>query len=179
MTKIYLHGNLKEKFGKEFDLDVSSSSEALKALAATKPGFLSEVINNRYGIVLGDKDNGIPVSTMEDFRIITHRDIHIIPVMEGADPGTIAAITLALDSFFSVILPANMAIAATNAVMYLAPQIGTSLLIAGVSALLSPQEHIFLCHKLEIRDPFEHSHTRQHLPSDSPNHKLKRRYVSV
>ena len=49
MRKIYLEGQLGEKFGEEWSLDVSSPAEALQAIMAQRPG-MRQFITSSEGI---------------------------------------------------------------------------------------------------------------------------------
>lgn len=86
MKKIYLHGALGKRFGKEWSLDVSSASEAISALFANEPR-IAKYINKKYqegvsyGVKKGANKNFLQ---KEDYALNTNKDLHIFPVPEGS-----------------------------------------------------------------------------------------------
>lgn len=98
LRTIHLHGRLGKKFGKKFELDVASASEALRALFHQLPGFANYVRHRQYSITVGP---GVPLD-MEalDLQLGRQRDIHITPA--GATSG-IETILLAGVLIFSAV----------------------------------------------------------------------------
>jgi len=88
MRKVYLEGPLGEKFGQEWNLNVSSPSEALTAMMAQRPG-MRQFITESEGIqgyeVLIDNE---PVEILEELVINapgdTHQSYTFVPVIAGS-----------------------------------------------------------------------------------------------
>lgn len=86
MTKVYLYGELRNKFGHEFNFHIESAKEALLAIKANKAGFDSEVkklaaAGVHYRIVV---DEEVVKNTQElDVKKIP-KEVHIVPVVWGA-----------------------------------------------------------------------------------------------
>ncbi len=86
MTKVYLYGELRNKFGHEFNFHIESPKEALLAIKANKRGFDSEVKRLaakgvHYRIVV-DEDVLKNPQELEVKKI--PNEIHIVPVVWGA-----------------------------------------------------------------------------------------------
>ena len=92
LTKIVLHGDL-EDFGKEWELDVHSPSEAVRAVDANSPGFLSRLQSGSYSIIVIPCDENLAEATEEDIVVITDETLelptsnkqvlHFVPFEEG------------------------------------------------------------------------------------------------
>jgi len=81
-TKVVLHGPLGDMFGREHMLHISSPGEAIRALCVLRDGFRGELSRPgaRYSVLLGGA--ALP---LEGLRIgAGGRDVHIVPVVEGA-----------------------------------------------------------------------------------------------
>jgi predicted phage tail protein len=88
-TKVLLHGPLGDMFGREHSLYISSPAEAVRALCAIKDGFRGELARPGafYSVLLGDAP--LP---LEGLGICSAgRDVHIVPVLEGAKSDNAAA----------------------------------------------------------------------------------------
>ncbi len=96
LKKVTLYGELAEKYGKSWNLDVSSPSEAVRALCANNPGFKSFLATSQ--------DRGVGYKVMvgktylqnqnEIYNPSGRQDIKIIPVVLGAKKDGLAAILL-------------------------------------------------------------------------------------
>lgn len=86
MKKVFLHGELGEKFGREWDLDVDSPFEAMSALFANNKE-IEIYLNSKekqgvnYGIKKIPKGDFIE---QIDYSLPTKKDIHIFPMPQGA-----------------------------------------------------------------------------------------------
>jgi predicted phage tail protein len=144
MKRIILYGHLRAKFGKEFELEVSSPAEAIRALCAVMKGFrqhLLEFSEPGYRILVGKEARG-----KDDLHApFGHETIKIVPVVAGAS-----------GNFGQILLGAAL-IAFSIAVPYLAYEfggiwsymmmgssvisavgtIGTAMALGGVAGLLS------------------------------------------
>lgn len=86
MKKVFLHGELGKKFGKEWKLDVGSPLEAISALFANNKEIelylnKKEKAGIHYGIKKEKSDNFID---QVDYVLPTKEDIHIFPMPQGA-----------------------------------------------------------------------------------------------
>ena len=54
MRKVYLKGNL-ARFGNEFNFEVNSVSEAVRALATQIKGFRQALVQGEYKVFVGDE----------------------------------------------------------------------------------------------------------------------------
>nr|WP_254227671.1 tail assembly protein [Burkholderia gladioli] len=136
-----MYGVLGTKFGREFRLAVSSTSEAVRALDVIVPGFRAFMLNA--------KDNGMAFAVFNGRRNLAEdelqhpvgdEDIRIAPVLMGSKSGGLFQIILGAaliaTSFF---IPAGGAfgIAALSRGAFLG--LGASMAIGGVVQMLSPQ----------------------------------------
>lgn len=107
LTRIYLGGALGNKFGHEWNLYVSSPSEAIKAINVNTGGKLREYLSKQgqkkfYKVSLGNKRNSI--SRAELGNRSGTRDIYILPTVKGANSGfgkIIAGIVIIAVAYFS------------------------------------------------------------------------------
>lgn len=96
MKTVYLHGKLGKRFGRKWDLNVSSPLEAFSALEANSEGFLSYLAKTEKNGVRYIVLNKPPqeVCSQEDFRdsyfsektiqfSSKRKEIHIVPCVEG------------------------------------------------------------------------------------------------
>lgn len=86
MTKVYLYGELRNKFGHEFNFHIESPKEAFLAIKANKKGFDAEIkklaaAGVHYRIVVDENVVSDP-RELEIKRIPS--EIHIVPVVWGA-----------------------------------------------------------------------------------------------
>ena len=79
LRTIHLHGDLAERFGPTFELNVSTVSEAGRALGVVVPGFADHVRSRLYRVRVADIDLGLDQLNL---RVGT-QPIHIIPALEG------------------------------------------------------------------------------------------------
>ena len=87
LNRVELHGELGEKYGKEWDLDINSPAEAIRALSANNPGFRqfmgsSESRGVGYQVIVGS-------SYLEDAEAelnnpLGRQTLKIIPVIAGS-----------------------------------------------------------------------------------------------
>lgn len=86
MTKVYLYGELRNKFGHEFNFHIESPKEAFLAIKANKRGFDSEVKRLaakgvHYRIVIDEE----VLKNPQELQIKKiPKEIHIVPVVWGA-----------------------------------------------------------------------------------------------
>ena len=138
LTVIKLHGVLGDKFGKEYELDISTIREATVALGSQLKGFKKYMVNAdaeglKFAVFTDKVEQGRDVS---EERLDSHTDasvIHIVPKVVGAggDNGLLQLI-------------AGVALVAVGAVMgnpYLMTM-GASLALGGVTSMLMPTPNI-------------------------------------
>lgn len=138
MTKVVLHGELGQVCGAEWELDITTPGEALRAIDANGGGiyeYLRKTDDGKaeYRVVLDDQD----FTCLEDLTLPLRkfRTIHFIPVPRGADNGgtwmTIAGIALIVVGVILSFIPF------TSAVGPYVIMAGVSVLIGGVTMLLT------------------------------------------
>lgn len=142
--KVILTGELSARFGREHNLAVNSPAEAIRALCANHPEFLgfmasSEERNVGYKVIV-DREI-MPV--VEDVNNPFSQTMYIVPVIGGAGGGfkkiakVFVGAALIASSFF---LPTAPLVAGFSfSLSSIAFSIGSSLVLGGVSAILSPQ----------------------------------------
>jgi len=86
MRKIHLYGAIAAKYGSEFDLDVNTAAEAVRALGANFPDILKDFREGSWHVVRGDDiDHGMSLG--EDDLASFHLgrgDLHIVPHVAGS-----------------------------------------------------------------------------------------------
>jgi predicted phage tail protein len=80
LRKVTLYGDLGEKFGKEWILDVHNPHEAAKAIEANKPGFMQYIMDREYHVLVGDSD----ISDKELMDPLGSKDLTFLPVIHGS-----------------------------------------------------------------------------------------------
>ena len=137
MKTIILHGDLRQKFGREFQLDVKTPAEAVRALCSQIKGFrgyLHNHTNDAFKVFVGGRNAseeiGSPCSDREVIRIA--------PVIQGA--GSVGRIVLgaALIVFSGGIAGGLVAAGMTGATSAGVAMMGLSMVLGGVVELLSP-----------------------------------------
>ena len=150
LTKIRLHGALGEEVGPEWDLEVTSVNEALRAIEYhSRRRLVKHLLEKhkeevKYKVLINEKlvtyEKAITEDNLEDVtksEICMNFDhietIDIVPVLEGADIGGILGVILGAALMLSVFfIPGLNAYVATA--MFIA---GAGLLAAGIMTLLA------------------------------------------
>jgi predicted phage tail protein len=166
LKKITLYGELAEKYGKDWSLDVNSPGEAFKALSANNQGFRQFVASSEergvgYKVMVGK-------SYINDYPELGHpsgrQEIKIIPVILGAKSKGLGMILLGVmivSGFYiygqSIVAAAQAAGAVTNLSMAQTIGIGVanagtlgsmamrfagSLILGGIAAMLAPTPEV-------------------------------------
>lgn len=136
LSKVRVYGRI-AKFLKRrvFDAEISSAAEAVRFLLANFPHLEPELIKGHYRISVGTYD----LSEDELAHPVGRQEVKIIPVVAGAGATgrIIAGVALvALASFVSFgTLTIGASVIGLNSVVF---GIGTSLVLGGVSQLLTP-----------------------------------------
>lgn len=137
MKTIILYGDMRQKFGREFRLDVKTPAEAVRALCSQLKGFrgyLHNHANDAFKVFVGGRNAsdeiGSPCSDREVIRIA--------PVIQGA--GSVGRIVLgaALIVFSEGIAGGLVAAGMKGATSAGVAMMGLSMVLGGVVELLSP-----------------------------------------
>ncbi len=149
MRKIYLHGELGERFVKEIELDVQTAAEAVRALCVNFEGFEAAMRHGQFHLVRGediDKGRDLDLELCQTFKL-GKASLHIAPVIAGSKRSGILKIVLGVALIGAAFLFSGGALAApiaggafgssfTYGNMAL---LGVALAVGGVSQMLSPQ----------------------------------------
>jgi len=146
LRNVYLYGEAAKLFGRKFRLDVSSLSEAVRALGVLIPGFKQYVVTHDFQCVRGkSRKTGYVLDSEQIPFHLGKSDLHITPVIAGAGGGKgaiigkiIAGILLAGFAFFTA--PALTATIGGTAITYgNIVTAGLGMAFMGISQLLSAQ----------------------------------------
>lgn len=126
MVTITLHGKAGELFGKFWELDVKSTSEALQAIFINTKGkfreyLINEGLQKKYEVIV---DNKHIIKDFIDDPV--KKEIHIIPVLEGSDE--------VLQTIIGAVL---IVVGAYTGQGWIA-QIGVAMVLGGVAQMLTP-----------------------------------------
>lgn len=151
MRKVYLHGSLGDKYGKEFTLNVTTAGEAIRALAANFPSFMKDLRDGAWHLVRGKEiDRGL---SLDESQVATFRlgkgDLHIAPFIAGSKRGGLLKVILGVVLIGAAFALTGGALAApimggggllggitgTQVALF-----GAAIALAGVSSLLAPEE---------------------------------------
>ena len=136
LKKIKVYGTLRKFLGKaEFEVELNTPREAISFLVCNFQGIEEHMAEQFYTIQVGSK-----VITEDLLNLNTQDDIRIIPVVHGNFFPILAGVGAL---FGAAAIPATILgseLLATLAVSALT-SIGTSMVIDGVTQLLSPQQN--------------------------------------
>ena len=111
MKKVFLHGELGKEFGREWNLDVKSASEALSALFANNSSI--EVYLNKkqqddvfYGVRSGRSKSFL---TSEEMSARTNEDFHLFPIPLGSGGAVVGLLVTAATTAASMYVSKKMA----------------------------------------------------------------------
>ena len=146
LKKIKLYGELAEKYGKSWDLEVNSPSEAVRALCANNPGFRqflasSESRGMGYKVMVGKT---YLESQEEIYDPSGRQEIKIIPVVLGAKKKGLGMVILGLALIFFApqmgvgLMKAGLSEAMTGALIGAAVSTGVQMTMGGIASLLAP-----------------------------------------
>jgi len=144
LRKILLSGELGKLFGREHKFDITTPAEAIRALCANHKNFARHMIESEargvgYRVTV-DKE---PLGPIENMRNPVSRTVRIVPVIMGSKSGGLLNIVLGAALIGAAFLTGGASLAASGVVFSgLAGQVafglGVSMLLGGVSQLLSP-----------------------------------------
>lgn len=142
LRKIYLHGYLGRRFGRMFELDVSSVSEAGRALGVLVPGFKDHVRERFYKVICGTKKARLQIGNDEvDFRL-GEGDIHITPVPRGSGRNGLGKILAGIFLIGAAFIFPGAVGALGGGIGLTAGRvagIGFSMLLSGLGQMLAPK----------------------------------------
>ncbi len=105
MKTLHLHGPLGEKYGRSFELDISTPAEAIHAVAVQVPGFAEDVRAGVWHVVRGPLE--CEEALNEEAILVglgTEDEVHLLPAVEGANSGgmmTLIGAALFVTGFFT------------------------------------------------------------------------------
>ena len=88
LCTVVLHGNLADRFGSSFDLDIRSPVEAVRALISQLCGFRRAIRDGHYRVIRERTGSKTDLSLDElKLRLGRGKILHIVPVIEGSAKG--------------------------------------------------------------------------------------------
>ena len=130
LRKVHVLGELGEKYGKEFSLDVLTVGEAVKAINANCPGFIRDIKKDeRYNVVVGDEE----INEQTIWMQYKKGDIWIMPEIEGRKAGMLQTILGAVLIVVGVVLSIYGFGIGSPLI-----KLGAGLMLSGVAMMLSP-----------------------------------------
>lgn len=132
LRTVKLYGPMRRRFGREFELCVSSPAEAIHALSVQVPGFKKYLHDSKsngltFAVFIGKRnisEDGLKDPVGDD-------EIRIAPIIEGSKRGGV------LQTIIGVVLIAISYFIPVTAPYLLQP--GIAMVIGGVVQMLSPQ----------------------------------------
>ena len=138
MKTIKLYGILAKKFGKQFRLDVESTSEAMRALSVQVPGFEKFMIQaHKQGLafaVFQDKNN---IGESELNMSTSSKVIKIVPRVIGSGGAT--QIILGVVMIAAAFVTGGTSLAAWGALQGALVGAGIGMIVGGVAQMLMPK----------------------------------------
>jgi len=112
LKSVKLYGELAEKYGKEWSLDIESPAEAIRALCANNKGFRQFVDSSEergvgYKVVVADQVLENPFAEIQNPT--GRQEIKIIPVVGGAKSG-IGQVIIGALMIYAAVMTAGLAV---------------------------------------------------------------------
>lgn len=155
MHEIVLHGALKARYGGPFLLNVSTPVETIRALCSQLKGFEETIREGAYRLVRGDLKTGMQLCEDELlFNLGKAKEFHIVPVPAGAKRGGAGKIILGVALVGITLAAPGVGFAGAwngatiggiaGGVTYgsVVGGLGVSLILSGVSSLLTPTPQV-------------------------------------
>lgn len=149
--KIYLEGELADKFGKELNAEVSSVREAIMLIGANYPEFKSYLVDSHHsGVGFAIDVAGTQIDEEGLLDNLQEGDITIVPVPAGSKSGFLK-IVAAIIILYVTIQTGGAALAAMmggggvtwgGAAALAGMTLGMSLLSAGIQQLMAPDPSV-------------------------------------
>ena len=87
LRKVKLYGHL-EQFGSEFELDIDSVAECVRALSSQLPGFSNALKDGSYRVIRVSQNNSMDLEESQlSMSLGSAAELHIKPVLAGAKGG--------------------------------------------------------------------------------------------
>ncbi|AHC30456.1 tail protein [Rhizobium phage vB_RleS_L338C] len=140
LRKVYLHGHAREMFGECFELDISTLSEAVRAIGCQVPGFRNYIAQRHFRVTVGKElRKGRALGENQITEYLGKGDLHLMPVIKGAKNGglmkIIAGVLIAAVAWWAA---PTLGAAAIGSVTYgQIAMVGIGLAAAGLSQLLT------------------------------------------
>lgn len=136
LRTVKLYGPMRKLFGREYELNVSSPADAIRALCAQVPGFKKYLADSKskglvFALFIGKRNIG--KESLND--PVGNDEIRIAPIIEGSKRGGVLQVVLGI---VLVVVGTYTSIFSGGAT---SPLIGAgwSMIIGGVVTMLSPQ----------------------------------------
>jgi len=85
LRKVFLHGKMARRYGKMFELDVSTAAEAVRALRANFPEILKDFRDGTWHVMRGDKRKGVDLGEEDITGLkLGNGDLHFVPAVQGS-----------------------------------------------------------------------------------------------
>ncbi len=139
LKKVKLHGILREKFGSEFELDVESVAEAVRALCILVQGFESFMANAhlqgiKFAIYLDDRN-----ISEDDLCFATKSSvIRISPIIDGAKSGGLLQIIVGVVMIAAAFFTGGTSLAAWGAMQAALAGAGAAMMLGGLAQMMMP-----------------------------------------
>jgi predicted phage tail protein len=154
MANVILHGELAEKFNNQYQLDVQSPKEAVRALCIMVPKFKETFAEGSYYVFVENREQ---INIDEDnFDLAINGDIHIMPEIVGAKKAGLGKVLAGIALIGLSVVTGGAAAAAwavgastasinalaiVGAISTISMNIGISLMLGGAASLLSPKQN--------------------------------------
>jgi len=151
MRDVYLHGELGQKYGEVFQLDVQTASEAVSALCANFKGFASDICQSNWHLVRGQSvETGLDLDLDQATSLRLGKGaLHIVPEMVGSKNGGVLKVVLGVALIGLTMGFGTVGVLATA----IAPSLGVAttwgaamgsmglgMALAGISSMLAPEQ---------------------------------------
>ncbi|WP_413724642.1 tail assembly protein [Sodalis sp. RH16] len=137
MATVRFYGDLK-RFGSEFQLDVETGAEALRALLIQIPGLRQHISEGRYKVRVGEKQ--LTMDTLDKgmhARLKRKTEIRITPVVAGAKNGGLFQTILGSALIAIGVVVTGMTFGSAAAVGGALISVGIGLAAGGVAQMLT------------------------------------------
>lgn len=153
LRKIKLHGRLGKKFGREFEFDVSTVGDGVRALCALVPGFMEEMRKGSYSIRVRGNRTVYFNEHMINLDLAGATVIHLTPRPAGAKNGGIGkfilgALILTAAIVLAPVTGGTSLVAALGQTAFLGISFGTiallgaTIMLSGLALMLSPMPKV-------------------------------------
>lgn len=111
MKNVYLHGELGKRFGKKWELNVSTPGSAVNALFANEPEIEKYLFKKQQeGICYGiKKSNCKDFTTIDECDLLTEKDLHVFPIPQGSGGFVTSLLVMAATTAASMFIQKKMA----------------------------------------------------------------------